>query len=254
MPIEQLIIAGIILFFSSMIQSMIGFAFNLIAIPLLLWNGLGLAEAIVLTSVPIFVQLSTNAWKLRDHVVWSDLKVPVVLRFVTLPFGIWLLYFFNSQETIAIKQLVGIALLLILFIDFFVSFDFRNRLPFAWTLLAFSLSGLMLGMLGMGGPPVVLWLMAHDWGTKRSKAFINTLFLISSPVQITLLYFTFGSSVTQAFFWGIMATPIVVISALLGARISDGFNKARLRRIVMFFLLLTALMSIFSPYLRGSLS
>jgi len=65
MGTEQLILAAMILFFSSMVQAMIGFAFNLIAIPLLIWTGFSLAEAVVLTSIPIFVQLLTNTYKLQ---------------------------------------------------------------------------------------------------------------------------------------------------------------------------------------------
>jgi len=111
---------------------------------------------------------------------------------------------------------------------------------------------LMLGMLGMGGPPVVLWLMAHNWSVKRSKAFITTLFLVASPVQIALLYYKLDSIVTQTFLWGIMATPIVIIAALIGAKISDRFDKQKMRKVVMFFLLLTALMSILSPYITNT--
>ena len=252
MPIEQLVVAAVILFFSSMVQGMIGFAFNLIAIPLLIWNGFGLAQAVVLTSIPIFVQLTTNSWKLRDEIVWSDLKLPIILRYITLPLGIWLLYFIDTQGTTVIKQFVGIVLLLIIFIDFFISFSYREKLPIVWTIFAFGLSGLMLGMLGMGGPPVVLWLMAHNWSVKRSKAFITTLFLVASPVQIALLYYKLDSIVTQTFLWGIMATPIVIIAALIGAKISDRFDKQKMRKVVMFFLLLTALMSILSPYITNT--
>jgi len=254
MPNELLIIAGVILFFSSLVQSMIGFAFNLIAIPLLIWSGFGLAEAVVLTSVPIFVQLVTNSWKLRDAVVWDDLKIPVLLRYITLPAGIWLLYFVNGQDTVIIKQFVGVVLLLILFADIFISFSVEKRLPYIWTIFAFGLSGLMLGMLGMGGPPVVLWLMAHDWSARRSRAFITTLFLMASPIQIALLYYKLDSSITDMFFWGIVATPIVIIAALIGSKIGDSFDKKKLRKMVMFFLFLTAILSIFSPYLRSSLS
>ena len=46
MGTEQLVIVALILFFSSLTQAMIGFAFNLIAIPLLIWSGLSLAEAV----------------------------------------------------------------------------------------------------------------------------------------------------------------------------------------------------------------
>jgi len=249
MGTEPLIIAAVILFFSSMTQAMIGFAFNLIAIPLLIWTGFSLAEAVVLTSIPIFVQLTTNAWKLKEEIVWSDVLPAAAIRYFTLPVGIGLLYMLNHLDTAYIKQLVGIMLLLILATQLFVTFKPRASLHFAWSILAFGLSGIMLGMLGMGGPPIVLWLMAHHWEPKRTRAFITTVFLFASPVQIALLYWKFGAEFSQAFIWGIAATPIVIAAALIGVKIGNSFDRERLKKAVMFFLFLTALLSIFSPYL-----
>ena len=248
MGTEQLILAAIILFISSMTQAMIGFAFNLLAIPLLIWTGFSLAEAVVLTVIPIFVQLMTNAWKLRHDIVWHDTRLPILIRYITLPIGIWLLYALNTLDTTLIKQLVGVMLLLILATQLFVSFKPRETLSPGWDILTFGLSGIMLGMLGMGGPPVVLWLMAHDWPPKRTRAFITTVFLFASPVQIALLYWKFGSTLSESFVWGIAATPIVISGALLGVRIGNSFDKAKLKKAVMFFLFLTALLSILSPY------
>ena len=251
MGTEQLIIAAIILFFSSMTQAMIGFAFNLIAIPLLIWTGFSLAEAVVLTSVPIFVQLSTNAYKLREDIIWRDITAPVIIRYLALPIGIWLLYYVDHLDTTYIKQLVGVMLLLILLTQIFVSFKPREHLRFIWTLLAFGLSGIMLGTLGMGGPAIVLWLMAHQWEPKRTRAFITTVFLFASPVQIALLYWKFGSELSHAFVWGIAAAPIVIVAALIGVKVGNSFDKEKLKKMVMFFLFLTAILSIFSPYLSS---
>ena len=251
MGAEQLIIAAVILFFSSMTQAMIGFAFNLIAIPLLIWTGFALAEAVVLTSIPIFVQLTTNAWKLREAIVWKDVIPAASIRYITLPIGIGLLYVINHLDTAYIKQLVGVMLLLILATQLFITFKPREQLHFVWSILAFGLSGIMLGMLGMGGPPIVLWLMAHHWEPKRTRAFITTVFLFASPVQIILLYGKFGEELSHAFIWGIAATPIVIISALIGVRIGNNFDKVRLKKAVMFFLFLTAVISIISPYLSS---
>ncbi len=248
MGTEQLILAAIILFFSSMTQGMIGFAFNLLAIPLLIWTGFSLAEAVVLTVIPIFVQLSTNAWKLRDAIVWEEIRLPALIRYITLPLGIWLLYLLNDLDTAVIKQFVGAMLLLILATQLFVSFKPRVSLPLILDIVTFGLSGIMLGMLGMGGPPVVLWLMAHDWSPRRTRAFITMVFLAASPVQIALLYWKFGGTLTESFFWGIAATPVVIAGALLGVRIGNSFDKTKLKKAVMFFLFLTALLSLFSPY------
>ena len=136
-----------------MTQAMIGFAFNLLAIPLLIWTGFLLAESVVLTVIPIFVQLLTNVWKLRDAIVWEDILLPALIRYMTLPLGIWLLYLLNDLDTTVIKQFVGAMLLLILATQLFVSFKSRASLPLILDILAFGLSGTMLGMLGMGGPP-----------------------------------------------------------------------------------------------------
>ena len=249
MGMEQLVIATVILFFSSMIQAMIGFAFNLISIPLLIWSGFSLAQSVALTSIPILVQLIINTWKLHDDVVWRDVLPLAAIRYVTLPIGIALLYLINNLDTTLIKQLVGVMLLLIIITQLFVSFKPRETLHFIWNILAFGMSGIMLGMLGMGGPPVVLWLMAHEWSAKRTRAFISALFLLAAPVQITLLYWKLGDQVSDAFMWAIAATPIVIISALIGVKIGNTFDREKLKKVVMVFLFLTAMVSILSPYL-----
>ena len=249
MGIEQLIIAIVILFFSSMVQAMIGFAFNLISIPLLIWSGFSLAEAVALTSIPILTQLIINTWKLHEDIEWRVVLPAAMIRYVTLPIGIALLYLVNSLDTVIIKQFVGVMLLLIIATQLLVTFKPRDSLHSVWSVLAFGMSGLMLGMLGMGGPPVVLWLMAHNWSARRTRAFISALFLAAAPVQIALLYWKLGDQVADAFMWGIASTPIVIIAALIGVRIGDTFDKQKLTRAVMAFLFLTAIISIFSPYL-----
>jgi uncharacterized membrane protein YfcA len=249
MGVEQLILAALILFVSSMIQAMIGFAFNLIAIPLLIWIGFSLAESVAMTSIPIFVQLSLNTWKLRRHIVWRDLPLPVVIRFITLPVGIALLYTINGLETATIKQVVGVILLGIILVQLFVHFKPREHFHILWDILAFGLSGMMLGMTGMGGPPVVGWLMAHDWEPKRIRGFVSFLFWISAPVQIALLYWKLGDHVTVAFGWGIAFLPLVIIATLIGIHIGNTFDRKRLKNAVIFFLFLTAVVSILSPYL-----
>ncbi len=249
---EQIFFAMLILFLASMTQAMIGFAFNLLAIPLLIWVGFSLPEAVVLTVIPIFVQLVTNAWRLRDAIVWRDVAWPVLIRYLTLPIGIGLLHALSQLDTTLIKQWVGGMLLVILAVEAFATFQPRENLPLRWSILAFGLSGVMLGMLGMGGPPVVLWLMAHNWAPRRTRAFITTVFLFASPVQVGLLYWQFGTHLLESFVLGISATPVVIAGALIGGTIGNGFDTEKLRRAVMLFLFLTALISIASPYLQGS--
>ena len=249
MPTEMLFAAASILFFCSVIQSIIGFAFNLMAIPLLIWSGFSLAQAVALTSVPILVQVATATWKLREHVRWSDVLPASAIRYAALPVGISLLSWVNSLGTTTVKQVVGGMLLLILSTQRWVRIRPVEHLARGWDLLAFSLSGLMLGMLAMGGPPVVLWLMAHDWSALRTRAFMAALFLLAAPVQLALLYWKLGDEVAPFFLLGLESAPLVIAGSLLGIRLGERLDRERLRRAILFFLLLTALFSLFSPWL-----
>jgi uncharacterized membrane protein YfcA len=243
--------AGAILFVSSGLQSIIGFAFNLLAVPLLLWSGFSLAQAVALTSIPILVQVSVATWKLRDAVVWRDVLPAAAIRYLTLPIGIALLYRINALDPVTVKQIVGAILLLILGTERFSGITPRERIGWGWSLLAFSLSGIMLGMIAMGGPPVVLWLMAHDWNALRSRAFLAALFLLAAPVQVALLWWKLGEKVSDAFLWGLGMTPLVVAGSLAGIRLGNRLDRGRLRRLILLFLFLTAILSLSSPWLRG---
>jgi len=249
MSAGMLLAAAAILFVSSALQSIIGFAFNLLAVPLLLWSGFSLAQAVALTSIPILVQVSVATWKLRDAVVWSDVLPAVAIRYLTLPIGVSLLFWINSLDPARVKQIVGVLLLLILGMQRFWRIAPRQRLSRGWDLLAFGLSGVMLGMLAMGGPPVVLWLMAHDWSARRARAFMAALFLLAAPVQVGLLWWKLGEEVASAFAWGVGMIPVVVAGSLLGIRLGNRLDRERLRRWIMLFLLATALLSLLSPYL-----
>jgi uncharacterized membrane protein YfcA len=247
---EMIAAAGAILFFSSAVQSVIGFAFNLLAVPLLIWSGFSLAQAVALTSVPILIQVSVATWKLRRDVVWRDVVPPSMIRLLTLPIGISLLYLINGLDPGTVKQIVGALLLLILATQKWIRIEARNSLGWGWDLLAFGLSGIMLGMLAMGGPPVVLWLMAHDWSARRSRAFMAALFLLAAPVQLALLWWKLGEEVADSFLLGFWMIPLVVAGSLAGIRLGNLLDRKRLRSIILFFLFLTGAFSLLGPWLR----
>jgi uncharacterized membrane protein YfcA len=250
MSAAMVLAAGSILFFSSLIQSVIGFAFNLLAVPLLIWSGFSLAQAVAITSIPILVQVSVSTWKLRHAVVWREVLPASLIRYLTLPVGISLLYWVNSLDPLTVKQIVGGMLLLILASQRWIRIRPREALGWGWSLLAFGVSGIMLGMIAMGGPPVVLWLMAQEWSAQRTRAFMAALFLLAAPVQLALLWWKLGGEVADSFALGFWMIPLVVAGSLIGIRIGNRLNRERLRKTIMFFLFLTGLFSLLGPWIR----
>ncbi len=251
MSLTLIVIIGFILFLCSTIQGMVGFAFNIFAIPLLIWSGFGLSEAISITSIPILVQSATSTYKLRLHVKWKEVTIASIFRYIGIPLGIYLLTLINSFDNSRIKQIVGIAILLVVLSQVFLKVKPRENISFIWTFISFFVSGLTLGMVSMGGPPAIIWVMAHKWSAISSRAFLSALFFFAAPLQIALLYYNFGDNLLRFFLVGLAFSPLVVVGTLLGVRVGNLLNIEILQKIVIFLLTLTSLVSIFSPYLRS---
>jgi uncharacterized membrane protein YfcA len=56
--------------------------------------------------------------------------------------------------------------------------------------------------------------------------------------------------VADAFLWGLGMTPLVVAGSLLGIRLGNRLDRVRLRRVILIFLLFTAILSLMSPWLN----
>jgi len=250
MSISVIILIGIILFICSTIQGAVGFAFNIFAIPLLIWSGLSLPQAITVTSIPIFMQSLTSTYKLKEYVKWKEVAIGSIFRYIGLPVGIYILTLLNSFDKNDIKQIVGIVILLIIGAQTLFKVEPKEKVGWFWTVVAFLSSGIFLGMVSMGGPPVILWVMAHRWKALEIRAFLSALFFIASPFLLALLYYNFGKELIDYFIVGFCFTPVVIIGTLIGVKLGNFLDHKKLKKIVMSLLVLTSLVSIVSPYLR----
>ncbi len=246
-----MIITGIILFLCSMIQGIIGFAFNLFAIPLLIWSGFGLSEAIATTAIPIFFQSATSTYKLRKYVLWKEVGFATIFRYMGIPIGIFFLAFITNLDKDSVKQIVAIVILLIVAMQTLLKIKPREHISFIWTVIAFFTSGFTLGLISMGGPPVVVWVMARKWSALTTRAFLSALFFLASPLQVVLLYYSFGSNLLMFFLTGLAFSPVVIIGTLLGVKLGEFLNRDLLRKIILSLLVITSLASIISPYIRS---
>ena len=251
MSISIIILIGFILFLCSIIQGIVGFAFNIFAIPLLIWSGLGLNEAISLTTIPIFFQSATSTYKLRSHVLWKEVGQGTIYRYIGIPIGIYLLTLISGFDKSSIKQIVGIAILLVVFSQLYVRIEPKKSINPIWTFVAFFTSGLTLGMVSMGGPPAVIWVMAQKWSAIRTRAFLSALFFLASPLQVVLLYYNFGEKLLNFFLLGLAFSPLVIIGTLWGVKMGEYLEREKLKKIILSLLVITSLVSIFSPYFKA---
>ncbi len=200
-------------------------------------------------SVSIFIQVVVATYQLRAAVRWRDVIPATLIRYVTIPIGIALLLAIGSLDRAQIKQILGFILLSILLVQFLWKVAPREHVQAKWMLVAFSSSGIMLGMAAMGGPPVVLWVMAHRWSNQQTRAFLASLFMLAAPLQLVLLYVSSRGDVLGAMLTGFAFAPVVAVGSTMGVRLGNSIAKPRLRQMAFVILLLTACISILSPVL-----
>ena len=104
---------------------------------------------------------------------------------------------------------------------------------------AFS-SGFLAGVVGMGGPPLVLWVMRQKWTSSRQRCFLWLSFLLVMPLQIVLMSYKFGRDWLLALGTGALVIPLTLAVAPLAGRWADKWSKQRLRFGMRLFLLLIA--------------
>jgi uncharacterized membrane protein YfcA len=240
----------VILLLSSVIQGAVGFAGGLFSIPLLILAGSSLPEAVSINMIASTVQNALGAWQLRREIDYAAVVRPTIIRFLTLPLGVWTLWLVGSTSKDLASQVVGVIILLILAVQWLLSVPPQDKLYWGWEVVAFAGGGFLLGLCGMGGPLMVLWVMAHRWPIVRAKAFLYFLFATGLIPQAFFLWLFFGTNIFAAITLGLLGIPALVIGMLLGLAIGSRLTDRVVRRITIAILILIALSSIIMPILR----
>jgi hypothetical protein len=239
-----------ILLASSIIQGAVGFAGGLFAIPLLMLTGMPLPEAVSVNMIASTVQNALGAWRLRREIDYGLVWRPTWLRFVALPLGVWTLSLVGSSNKDIASQIVGSIILVILAIQWLLSVPPQDKLHWGWEIIAFMGGGFLLGLCGMGGPLMVLWVMAHRWPIIRAKAFLYFLFATGMIPQAFFLWFFFGPGIFTAMWLGILGTPALIIGMLLGLQLGSRLPDQVIRRLTVAILVLIATSAIVTPLWR----
>ncbi len=233
-------IATLCLGLGAAVQATLGFGMGLVAIPLLVWGGFSLPQAIGVLIPNVLVQTAFGCWRFRRELPWSDVGPISVVRLLALPIGVLLLGLVAEQGQAMTRGVLGAGLLGALL--------FQPPRPTASrpppgrlaTLAAGSASGLLAGLIGMGGPPLVVWVMRHDWDSVRQRCFLWLSILLVMPVQILLMSLRFGRVWLGAVQIGCCVVPLTVLIAWQAGIWADRWSKQRLRFAMRLFLLLIA--------------
>lgn len=244
----EIVVLGCVLGLGALLQSAVGFGMALFAIPLLVMAGRPLPIAVALTLGAAVVQTTYGSYVVRDRIRWPRAVSFAAIQCVTLVPGVACMGLLVERDTTAIKQAVGVAVLLVVTVQIVVRPAPRERLAIGWTLAAASAAGFLSGLVGMGGPPLVLYALAHSWSRDTFRAFLWSQFLIVLPILGGVLAVRFGAQILASMALGAAMAPIVWAGSRLGLAATAHWDRRRLQIAASIMLYAIALAAVIGPY------
>jgi hypothetical protein len=208
-----LTLTGLTLLLASVLHSAAGFAFALFAIPVFLFLGWQPYQAIALCAVSVVVHGCLSIWRSNERFEW--------------------------------KQLIG--LIAVLAVKAWLKPQPRERLHPAWGVLTMVTSGVIAGLSGMGGPPIVLWLIAHKWSNEKIRVTLWAIFSSLAAGNLCWLLWRFGTPVSEASLVGLLFTPVTLLGTVPGAWIAGKMSPGAMRRVATVILMIVALYALLQP-------
>ncbi|HEX2881660.1 MAG TPA: sulfite exporter TauE/SafE family protein [Polyangiaceae bacterium] len=251
MTAPELLSSAIAFLLGSVLQSAVGFGAGMLSVPLLIWTGVALPKAVSMMLGVVTLHAGYNCYLARSEIRWGPIIPMTLIRWGSSPIGVWLLINVLQQSQTTAKRAVGAVLLVSLLLNAKTNSNPRTHLHSGWMWLAGMSSGILGASVGMGGPPLILYALSHDWTNERTKSYLWTLFMLGSPMIALILWWRLGNPAIHQFLIGIAHAPVVWLGSTIGLRLSRLNSRETLRRISIATLAVIALVSMFAPRLAG---
>lgn len=147
----------VIIFAGSIIQSMSGFGFSIFAQAFFPYFMPSVSTGVAITGLLSGSSSAYPVWKLRKHIKFKRVLVPLITYVL---FSTFVITWFAAKPDILVNKLLGAALILMSLYFIFARGKIKVRPNVASGLLVGALSGVFSGLFSIGGPPVVLYMLA----------------------------------------------------------------------------------------------
>jgi uncharacterized membrane protein YfcA len=245
MNIMEMLQIGGALGLGAIIQSSSGFGFGLFVIPILLFFGVGLAPTVIMVVIGSAIQKITAVKYLKEHLDWQEMAPFIVVGLFGLPLGVFAMSRISTMDQPVVKQVIGGLVLVMLALHRKGAIQARETVPKAWGYIVGFFAGLLNGFANIGGPPLVLWTLAHQWPNRKMRGTIIAFSLIFVPFQLALMLVTFGSAMFNPMLKAVVLSPAVLLGTWIGLKIGEKISQEHLRIYMQVLLLFIAVASVF---------
>lgn len=235
MSVTILLIVGLGIFLGFFIQTLIGFAGALIALPILLL-AVGLQDAIAYISIFYFyssIYFIKKEWKNIDKRIILKLSIATILGVLL---GIWVL---AHGKPIFLKKALGVFILVYVGYTIYTKDKVFNlpKLEFLFGLAG----GFFSGLFSTGGPLYVIVVKNSAVTMKTFRATMFGILGLITAVRIPTLYKA-GILTMEQVYHSFYIIPFFILSIYLGKKAYAKLNETVLKNGVLALLFLSGIM------------
>ncbi len=227
-----LVVAWVVLAVAEAVYILFGFGAGLIAVGTLALVLPDPRDVIVLL---LLVGLPAELWVVlssRREIRWRGVSWICLGVLVGVPLGTWVL---TAGDAIVVLTLLGVVLI-VAGGSFLAVPDTTVRWP-RWTPPPVGLlSGVLSGMFGTGGPPLILYYQLAGVDKRVFRGELMAVFLVITAIRLPS--YVVAGLITPPRLWaGLAVAPAIMIGAVIGQRVHLTIDEATFRRAVSVALL-----------------
>ncbi len=224
-----------IVFAAAFAQSLTGFGFALIVMPLLTML-LGVRTAAPIVALVGITVYAVNIIRYRRAINVAEVLRLGVASAAGVPLGIWVLS--NANEDVVMRVLGAI---LVVYAGYALARpEIRRELSRRWAYPAGFLAGCLGGAYNTPGPPVIVYGSMRKWPRDEFRAVLQALFLVNASLVVAS-HALARHLTQQVFVHYLWALPALLAGILLGSVVDRRIDQDQFRRIVMVMITLLGL-------------
>lgn len=221
-------------FLAAVVQGITGFAFAMIFLAFMQYF-LPYTELLAISTVLAIFMLSMNVYVYRHHIVWKWLPLPLVINCVFTVGAIQLL-----KQTMTFPywhQLLGVVFILMAVYMYCFQQRIHIEPTFKNALLFCGAGGILGGLFGVGGPPVVVYFLALT-DSKEKYLSSTQMFFWFNMVYDFIGRTASGMVTASTFYYASFCLIPVALGLWLGRRILRYIDSNMLKKLVYLLIFL----------------
>ncbi|MGE0059492.1 MAG: sulfite exporter TauE/SafE family protein [Dehalococcoidia bacterium] len=227
MGTEELIAAMFVIFLAGAAQSMTGFGFGLVAVPLMTLFLAPSAAIPIIVITGLFVNLMI-LWQGKRQIRLGGMSSLAVAGLAGVPVGVWLL---ASMEASTLRIYIGVLMLAagLVFASGLRVRVANERLAAVPVGLA---SGVMGGSVSMPAPPIILFFANQKMAPADFRA--NLVLVVTLQLLVSLpVYYANDLLPQRAFVWSAAILPALLVGTVIGSRLIGVVSERGFRRLTL---------------------